>query len=938
MLGAVGARTSDRSDAPLGSRSQRLVLAVLAAHRGSVVRDDVLVDALWDEPPPSATKTLRSLVSRLRRVVGDVVERHGDGYVLQVAAQDVDAGRFDELVDEAERSAPDEAARLLDAALRLWRGPAFGEFGDLEAVRAEAARLEQRRRSARRARAAALLACGRTTEAAEVAEALVAEESLDEASWAVLVRARAAEAPGEALRVHQRALAALAAAGLEPSAQLRDAEQEALRGGAEPIPAPSPGASRITRPAGPRTSLVGRDADLVALGQLVTRTRLVSLLGHGGVGKTRLATEVARGVATSFELGARLVSLAEVRAPEEVAPAVVEGLELSAAGSPDVALERAGDLHQLLVLDNCEHVVDAVAAVVDRLLDGGPSLHVVATSREPLRIAGEHRWPVPPLDDGGAALDLFVDRARAVRPDLVLDDEAQVLVRRIVDRLDGLPLAIEMAAALTASLGLPELLRTVTEDVASLRSPVRGATPRHRTLQDVVDWSVARCSDDERRMLGELGVFEGLIGLDQIEAVVRTDEVPVVLNALVERSLVDVVADELGTRYRMLDTVRRYARAGLDGGPDVRRRHAEHQLERLSAADRGLRTDEEASAHQVIENGWAELRGAHRWAASADPALATELSRNLHVWAVSRHRVDAFRWASRLVAETGTGPAIGFTSRAYVLVAEGNLRDAVTEGEVALHAGDAVDRLHALEVLSDAALFRGDLEAAEAMGVELRRVAEDEGDARFVVAGASAVCLARAYAGHIDEGLRALEIEAGVPVAAPTDLGWLAYSAGEALLDERPEESAVLLRRAIAHADEVDNRLLGSVARLSLVTQEARWGEPASASSTFVEVLEHWRRHGSLTHLVTTLRNLVVYLSRIGEPVAAARLLGAVDANAHKPTFGAEAERLDRTREELVARLGSAEAAHRAAGASMRLAEAVDEGRAVLVAGASRPG
>ena len=347
---------------------------------------------------PRRLSTLRTYVSRLRAQLGPALVARGGGYALAIPAGALDADRFEALVDAAQRADPADAADLLAAALDLWHGPAYGDRADVERVRAEARRLEERCRGAREARAVALLRTGRHDEAVAAAEALVAAEPLREGGWAVLIEALAgAHRTADALRAYRRAAAALAEVGLEPTRALRDAEQIALKDAAPRRATGTPSeigrSDRFVPPLVP-SSFVGRDDDVKLIAELVCNTRLVTLTGPGGVGKTRLALEVARGTAQRTELGSCLVELASVANPAAVPDAIVTTLGLSADGRAAVdILPSVGDLDVLIVLDNAEHVIDATAAAVECILSGGA---VSSRPRHEPGAAGDRRRA--PLD------------------------------------------------------------------------------------------------------------------------------------------------------------------------------------------------------------------------------------------------------------------------------------------------------------------------------------------------------------------------------------------------------------------------------------------------------------------------------------------------------------------------------------------------------------
>jgi predicted ATPase/DNA-binding SARP family transcriptional activator len=919
VLGTVGvAGEGGTGPAPIGSRSQRLILSVLAARAGETVSVDALVDALWgDEPPRTAAHTLRTYVSRLRSALGDGVAIHPAGYALAVAEDELDAGRFERLTAEAQRAAdPHAALEVLDEALGLWSGPAFGDVADVAALRGAAMRLEELRLAAVEARAAALLRAGDPAGAVAAAEELLAAHPLREGAWAVLVAALAAAGRGrDALHAYQRAAEALAEAGLVPSPRLRQAEAAALRVPEPVVPEPRP------MPV-PASSLVGRDAELAQLGDLLTRARLVTLCGPGGVGKTRLALALAERVAPRHHFGARLVALAPLDDPGSVAGAIVDALGLSVeAGSPTAALTQAGALDLLVVLDNCEHLVAEAARAAEAIITGGGAARLLATSRERLGVDGEHVWAVRPLaleGEGSAARQLFVERARAARSDLSLTDTDLAAAGRIVRRLDGLPLAIEMAAARAATLPLPELADRL-DDLGELTSARRGVEPRHRTLAAVVEWSEALLDESDRAFLADLSVFAGPVEAADVAAVTGRPEPLTALDRLAQRSL--LTADVTGPRARfgMLDTIRAHTSrrlAATGRSAALARRHAEHFTAAAIEADAGLRGPDEAAASARLEAMTDELRAAHRWARASDPPLAGRLSRALWLFGQSRLRDEALAWAAELAPAAGPDPAV-LSSAALRSCLAGDLDVALTLAQQAVATAiDRTDRLDAYDILCDVLLFLGRLDDSIAAGRQVVIEAEAIRSVHGAMRGYVNQAIAAAYAGRYDEAEAAWRRLRDLDPPAPSGQGWVAYTEGEILLDRDPARALQALERAIALADPVGNRFLGGVARVSACSLRARVGDPAEAQEAFAAVIDYWRRRGARLQQLTTLRNLVVLLERVGRPGEAATLLGAVDANAAAAPYGDEATRLGALRARLAGTLGAGEMERRLAAGS----------------------
>ncbi|HVW81905.1 MAG TPA: BTAD domain-containing putative transcriptional regulator [Mycobacteriales bacterium] len=608
----------------------RTLLAMLALDAPRAVSSSALVEALWgDEPPADAANALQSLVSRLRRTLGaaGVVQQAGSGYQLAVESPEVDVNRFEALARagrEAFRAGDAASAeRDLAAAVALWRGEPLDGLTAADAVRT---RLDEVRLEALADLAQSRLALGRAEQVIPELESLVVEHPLRERYAELLVRAlHASGRSAEALASYERTRATLAdLLGADPGPDLQAAHLAVLRGD----PAPT---NAVEQPRGnlraTLTSFVGRETQLVQIGNLLETSRLVTLVGPGGAGKTRLATAAAASRGGSVWLA----ELAPVTDPADVPAAVLGALGQRdamlldrQATSPRDAMGRLVDAlsgrHVLLVLDNCEHLVEAAAQLADRLLAECPDLRVVATSREPLAIFGEALVAVPPLDQPAAdadpaealryaAVQLFADRARDVRSDFAVDETTVGSVVEIVRRLDGLPLAIELAAARLRALPVDEIARRLSDRFKLLTGGSRTAMPRHRTLHAVVEWSWDLLSVDERQLAQRLAVFSGGITPTAAAAVcagaVGDGDVDELLASLVDKSLLQVAA-KLGTtpRYRMLETIRefgleRMAEAGVVG--EARLAHAEYFAARVHEADQYLRTAAQLPWIEMLE-------------------------------------------------------------------------------------------------------------------------------------------------------------------------------------------------------------------------------------------------------------------------------------------------------------------------------------------------
>lgn len=579
------------------------MLALLLLEPGRAVSDDRLTEELWrGEPPPGAATTLRVYVSRLRGILADApISRSGAGYLLDVPPERVDAHRFERLLAEGQealaRGSARRAASRLAEALELWRGRPFGALTDEGALAVEARRLEELHVLALEAQIEAKLQLGRDAELVDELEALLSQHPYRERLWGHLMLALyRAGRQAEALAAYRRAWTLLdERLGVEPSEELRALEQAILR---HEVPVARPPEERHNLPA-PLTSFVGRDAELTEVERLLGEARLLTLTGVGGVGKTRLALELARRSLAEVRDGAWFCDLSALAEPDVVPRAVASVLEVR--DSADDAIERElvtrlREAELLLVLDNAEHVREATAELAHFLLAACPRLRVLATSREPLGVPGEVGYPVPPLGlpppdatpeeiRSSEAVRLFLERARTARPHLTADERAMATTARICSDLDGLPLAIELAAARARALSLDDIADRLADRFRFLVSWRRLAAARHRTLREAMDWSYGLLARDAQELLARLSVFAGGFTLPAVAAVCLDDDEEralTLVERLVDASLVVAEMHQGEMRYRLLETVRQYADAALreqEAADEIRRRHAAYYLE-----------------------------------------------------------------------------------------------------------------------------------------------------------------------------------------------------------------------------------------------------------------------------------------------------------------------------------------------------------------------
>ena len=591
ILGPLEVRLPDGVVSPASS-AQRLALSVLLVEAGRTVATDRLIEELWsDAPPADPAAALRNQLSRLRRVLGpaaaDLVTEAG-GYRLGLERLQLDANRFEDILASARQANGEEAVAILEQALGLWRGPALGEFADRPFAQPEAVRLEELRLAAQEQRAELLLDLGRAGDAVVSLGALLAEHPHREGVRALLMQGLYRQGRHtEALAAYQSWRRHLAdELGLEPSPALQRLEREILRHEHHVPAPPAPPAHRHNLPTA-LSPFVGRRAELEELSDLLGSSRLVTLASVGGAGKTRLAIQLGTQVLGDFPDGVFLVEFAPLADSGLVSRQVAAALGMAVDGVETLPalVDRLGRYlearHLLLLFDNCEHLVGAIAALTETILARCPKAVVLATSREPLGIPGERIWRVPSLsgDDGVA---LLCQRAREAAPNFALTPANAPAADQICRRLDGIPLAIELAAARLRHLSPAQLAERLDDRFRLLTGGARTALPRHQTLLAAMEWSYQLLSEAERAVLRRLSVFPAGFSLEAAEAVgsapgdVTIGEVLDVLGHLVDKSLVVAEHRRNDVRYRLLETVRQYAaeRLGEAGETEAtRRRH-----------------------------------------------------------------------------------------------------------------------------------------------------------------------------------------------------------------------------------------------------------------------------------------------------------------------------------------------------------------------------
>ena len=793
VLGPVAAWTSDGRPVSVPGLKVRALLAVLLVHEGRPVPAARLIDDLWGEHlPGDPAGTLSGKVTQLRRALERaepggrrLVVSPPPGYRLRIDAAAVDAGGFLALTAQARETAdPRIRAGLLSDALALWRGPAFADFADEPFARIAAARLAEERLAALEDHAEARLALGRHSEmVGELAELLAAHplrERLRAAHMRALYRSGR---PGEALGSYEELRARLAdELGLDPGPDLVALHRAILAqdpGLAAPAPLPAV-RPRANLPVA-LSELIGRDEAVAAIRTRLVTDRLVTLTGPGGVGKTRLALETAGGLVDDFPDGVWLAELGGLEPGSAGGPAdvVMAALDIrDTRGAADQLVDALRGRRLLLVLDNCEHVIEQAAELAGRLLGGCPGLRILTTSREPLGLPGEAVWAVPPLEvpgldagpdpaelAGSPAIRLFVARAAAAAPGFALTAGNAPAVAVLCRRLDGLPLALELAATRVRALGVAELVARLDDRFRLLAVGRRDAPERQRTLMAMIDWSWDLLTEPERVVLRRLAVHADGCALEAAEQVcaglagVDRADVAGLLSRLVDRSLVAVAHGPDGPRYRLLESVTAYCGDRLDEAGEaerVRDAHGRYYAELAVQAEERLYGQDQRRWLRRLDTETANLRSALDHAArqrDAERALRLACALTWY-WFLRGRLTEARRSLRTALAIGGEFAALRARAAAWqagiaVLLGEPDPAAVRVCERVAVPAA----RARAEWFLAYAETDFGDVPAVDERLERALAVFRDTGD-RW---GTAAVLSTRAKLGYLRADLKAIE-------------------------------------------------------------------------------------------------------------------------------------------------------------------------------------
>jgi predicted ATPase/DNA-binding SARP family transcriptional activator len=891
VLGSFEVLDGDRTLA-LGTAKQRALLAILLLHANQVVPRDRLIDDLWpEEPPETAVASLHVYVSRLRKVLPpNRLVRRSPGYELRIDADELDAERFERLVADARISIAagdaERGSRVFADALALWRGPALGDFGAEPWARPESARLDELRATTTEESVDAELALGRHAESIGELEALLADQpSRERAREQLMLALYRAGRQADALSAYREGRAALAELGLEPSERLRSMERRILNHDLS-LKAPRRVriATRVELPV-PTTSFVGREREVseVVAALASGRARVLTLTGAGGSGKTRLALAAASRLADNFPHGVFFVPLEHVREASLVVPAISRALGVDAPPDElEVAIvRRLGDRRVLLVLDNFEQVLGAAPAVA-RLVTATNAFLV--TSRAPLHISAEREYPVPTLPPHDAR-ELFVDRARAVTASF----QTSRTVGAICQRLDNLPLAIELAAARVKMLAPEAMLPRLNSRLSLLTGGPRDMSSRQQTLRAALDWSYDLLPDDARKLLARLAVFVGEFDLAAAERVCEADLDT--LQLLVDNNLVR--AD--GERFSLLDSVREYAseRMSKSGDGDaVRLRHARY----FAAQGQRMVEGAEHGGDGGVMVRWLIANAGNLEAAAG---VLKETSSGEDEWRVAEPLAIAQSHAG------ARGQALQTLEQYLAATDLPEAQRCRLEALAAWTAGDCGRHVRGREL-------------AAAAAARARRVNDPLSEIRAL----GATSLIESETGDLsvaDEAEREAEAVARAHLPAHVPL-ILANRALIALARDEFESARALLDEALALTDGTGRGIWSNLA-LSYLLE----GRPSDAEPWLRRVLLYDHDIGARGALVYALNGYVA-LHAGEQPERAARLSGALESL--RAELGIRLQHLElrlarQTRETLASRLGDRLYELEAAGAEMELDDVV---------------
>ncbi|GAB92143.1 BTAD domain-containing putative transcriptional regulator [Gordonia rhizosphera] len=861
---------------------RRALLVLLAIAEGAVVPVDALLDALWPAGiPDTGRQALQNHISRLRAQLGsaaDRLETLPGGYRLALEPDELDVIAARTRLAAAQTGSPGSFETLREA-YDLWRGPELPDLTEVDQIATAVEGYARLHREIADALVAVGVTEGHAGQVADLAASSWAADPLRE--QAVLGHMRALAATGrvpEALRVAREFRRRLAdETGLDPSAALSETEREI--------------AASVPDTVGPQIfsgspRLIGRETQIASVRRTLETERLVTIVGPGGVGKTSVALAVARATPNTT-----LVSLAPITEAAAIAHTLAAALNLRVEHGDVLAACVAvlGQQPATLVIDNCEHLADAARDTVTRILAACPDVRVLATSRESLGLPVEFVFRLAPLpvpaagDDpaGFPSVALFLERAQRVRPAARPTPDQLATVADIVSRLDGMPLAIELAAGRLSTFSLRDLHARLDRSLDLFGGGRSSTDARHRTLRATIEWSYRLLSDDEQALFRSLSVFPDGVDLDTAERVAAelnlATEPGEALARLVDASMVDA-SFRGATRYRMLETLRAF---GLDrlAAAGEQAAATDRMLSWASAlADRigtGMESVAEADADTLLRREMPNLRAAWRSARTVGAVDVTAaIVLGLYNAIAYRDLIEIRHWAEELAAD----PALAGHARAGAVFAmageawyhDGDYRQAERLAGVGLDLADGPDRWYGLSVLSVADLARGEWDRCVDHSLAAAELAPQRDNLGIAA-------LARVYAGDVATA-RDLNARGSAAAVSPSMRSWAAYVDGE--IENIAGDAAAAERhylRAIDLAHESGATFFAGVATVGLLTARTAAGRFDEALRGYREVLDYFTRTGNWTHQWTALRNLAMLLRRLGDDDTAALIDTAAD-------------------------------------------------------------